>query len=87
MTGPRPPWKPPVIVTGTAVVSITSRQADVLDGFHFGLTNAQIGNRLGLAEDTIKTHAKALFRALGAHDRAHAVALARHFIVHVKEQP
>jgi len=28
-----------------------------------------------VSEDTVKTHARRLFRKLGANDRAHAVAL------------
>ena len=38
-------------------------------------SNAEIGRELYLSEDTVKTHARRLFRKLGASDRAHAVAL------------
>jgi hypothetical protein len=41
-----------------------------------GLPNQQIAERLGICEDTVKSHVKAVFRKLGARDRAHAVALA-----------
>ncbi len=40
-----------------------------------GRSNAQIGQELYLSEDTIKTHARRLFRKLGASDRAQAVAI------------
>ena len=40
-----------------------------------GLSNAGIGKELFLSEDTVKTHARRLFRKLGAADRAQAVAL------------
>jgi DNA-binding NarL/FixJ family response regulator len=40
-----------------------------------GRSNAQIGQELFLSEDTIKTHARRLFRKLGAADRAQAVAI------------
>ena len=40
-----------------------------------GRSNAEIGRELYLSEDTVKTHARRLFRKLGAADRAHAVAL------------
>jgi DNA-binding NarL/FixJ family response regulator len=47
----------------------------VLTGMSQGKSNAQIGRELYLSEDTIKTHARRLFRKLGAKDRAEAVAL------------
>lgn len=40
-----------------------------------GLSNAAIGLELFISEDTVKTHARRLFKKIGAHDRAHAVAL------------
>ena len=40
-----------------------------------GRSNAEIGRELYLSEDTVKTHARRLFRKLGASDRAHAVAM------------
>ena len=36
---------------------------------------AEIGRELYLSEDTVKTHARRLFRKLAAADRAQAVAL------------
>jgi len=39
-----------------------------------GRSNAEIGKELYLSEDTVKTHARRLFRKLGAADRAQAVA-------------
>ncbi len=41
-----------------------------------GKSNAEIGRELFVSEDTVKTHARRLFRKLGARDRAHAVASA-----------
>ncbi len=40
-----------------------------------GKSNAQIGRELYLSEDTVKTHARRMFRKMGASDRAQAVAL------------
>ena len=57
-------------------VVLTPRQADVLTGLSLGLSNAEIGRRLYLTEDTVKSHAKRLFDRLGVHDRAGAVAVA-----------
>ena len=48
------------------------------DGFERkrqGQSNGEIGKELFLSEDTIKTHARRLFRKLGARDRAQAVAV------------
>jgi len=56
-------------------VPLTERERQVLDGMSRGMSNYEIGRELFLSEDTIKTHARRLFRKLGATDRAQAVAL------------
>ncbi len=55
-------------------VQLTERELQVLRGMSQGKSNGQIGRELYLSEDTIKTHARRLFRKLGAKDRAEAVA-------------
>jgi DNA-binding NarL/FixJ family response regulator len=57
-----------------APVQLSMREMQVLTGMSQGKSNAQIGRELYLSEDTIKTHARRLFRKLGAKDRAEAVA-------------
>ena len=57
------------------VPALTEREMQVLRGMSRGRSNAEIGRELYLSEDTIKTHARRLFRKLGAADRAQAVAL------------
>jgi DNA-binding NarL/FixJ family response regulator len=54
--------------------SLTERELQVLRGMADGKSNAEIGRELFVSEDTVKTHARRLFRKLGARDRAHAVA-------------
>lgn len=54
---------------------LTERERQVLDGMSRGKTNNEIGRELFLSEDTVKTHARRLFRKLGVNDRAQAVAL------------
>jgi DNA-binding NarL/FixJ family response regulator len=54
--------------------TLTERERQVLTGMAGGKSNAQIGRDLYLSEDTIKTHARRLFRKLEVGDRAHAVA-------------
>ncbi len=58
-----------------AGVPLTKREIEVLIGMSNGRSNAQIGAELYLSEDTVKTHARRLFRKLGANDRAQAVAI------------
>lgn len=78
-------WRPPQLTAQTDVV-ITARQADVLAGIAHGHTNKQIGARLGIVEESVKTHVKDLLRAVGARNRAHAAALAcsGQVVVHVR---
>jgi DNA-binding NarL/FixJ family response regulator len=54
---------------------LTEREMQVLSGMSRGRSNAEIGKELYLSEDTVKTHARRLFRKLGAADRAQAVAV------------
>ena len=54
--------------------ALTERELQVLRGMADGKSNAEIGRELFVSEDTVKTHARRLFRKLGARDRAHAVA-------------
>jgi DNA-binding NarL/FixJ family response regulator len=57
-------------------IDLTERELQVLRGMADGKSNAEIGRELFVSEDTVKTHARRLFRKLGARDRAHAVASA-----------
>jgi DNA-binding NarL/FixJ family response regulator len=54
---------------------LTEREMQVLTGMSRGRSNAEIGRELYLSEDTVKTHARRLFRKLSAADRAQAVAV------------
>ncbi len=64
-------------VTGRVPVTlaVTERELQILRGMTDGCSNLEIARQLFVSEDTVKTHARRLFRKLGAHDRAHAVAL------------
>jgi DNA-binding NarL/FixJ family response regulator len=48
---------------------VTDRQADVLRLVIKGLTNAEIARQLSIAENTVKQHAHAAYRALGVSSR------------------
>ena len=61
---------------------LTRREDEILDLLGKGLGNRELGQVLGVSEDTIKTHLKSLFRKLEVSDRAEAVreGLRRGFI-------
>ncbi|BCB81463.1 hypothetical protein Pflav_078730 [Phytohabitans flavus] len=69
--GPRTGDRPEVVARR---MTLTERELQVLRGMADGKSNAEIGRELFVSEDTVKTHARRLFRKLGARDRAHAVA-------------
>jgi DNA-binding NarL/FixJ family response regulator len=64
----------PFVERTTPAPDLTERELQVLTGMAAGKSNAAIGRDLYLSEDTIKTHARRLFRKLGVGDRAQAVA-------------
>ncbi|MGH8878552.1 MAG: response regulator transcription factor [Stackebrandtia sp.] len=55
---------------------VSQRELQVLRAMSEGYSNAEIARRLYISEDTVKTHARRIYRKLGARDRAHAVAAA-----------
>ncbi|GGR31355.1 response regulator transcription factor [Streptomyces netropsis] len=59
-----------------APVALTSRERDVLNAVADGLSNADIGKRLVIAEATVKTHLLRVFAKLDVSDRTHAVVTA-----------
>jgi DNA-binding NarL/FixJ family response regulator len=65
----------PALADPTAEFRLSRRERDVLDELLTGLDNRAIAARLCISEDTVKSHVKAIFRKLGARDRAHAIAL------------
>lgn len=56
---------------------LTDRQLEVLSLLARGLTNKEICGVLGIAENTVKTHVKAILEALDATNRTEAAVLAR----------
>ncbi|XRQ06019.1 response regulator, partial [Actinomadura welshii] len=59
-----------------APVTLTTREIDVLNAVADGLSNADIGRRLVIAEATVKTHLLRVFAKLDVSDRTHAVIVA-----------
>lgn len=59
-----------------AVASLTPREREILVAIGRGLTNTEIGERLTVAESTVKTHVGRILMKLGLRDRVHAVIFA-----------
>ncbi|MEX2486688.1 MAG: FHA domain-containing protein [Nitriliruptoraceae bacterium] len=53
---------------------LSPRQQEVLELMATGMTNAQIGDQLGVTERTVKAYAQELYDKLGVRNRAGAVA-------------
>jgi DNA-binding NarL/FixJ family response regulator len=56
---------------------LSEREREVLEAIAAGSTNREIAGRLFLSPHTIKEHTSALYRKLGARNRAEAVQLAQ----------
>lgn len=84
VTVPRAPGQAPryamtpvtAYVAASNLVSrdLSGRELQVLRGMASGMSNGAIARLLFLSEDTVKTHARRMYRVLGAKDRAEAVA-------------
>jgi len=67
---PRPP------VVSALVEPLTSRELEVLQRLSEGLSNKEIGARLGISESTAKFHVNSIVGKLGANGRTDAVVRA-----------
>lgn len=56
--------------------ALTDREVSTLSLAAKGKSNREIGRHLGLSEETVKGHMKAIFSKLAAADRTHAVTIA-----------
>lgn len=54
---------------------LTPRECDIMRLVACGGTNRDIAAELGIGEETVKTYMRSILPKLGAHDRAHAVAI------------
>ena len=59
-----------------ARLGLTQRESEVLELMGRGLSNRAIGQRLYIGEETVKTHARGVYRKLEVSDRAQAIAAA-----------
>jgi NarL family two-component system response regulator LiaR len=58
-------------------LGITPREHEILGLIAAGLSNREIGERLFVSENTVKTHSSRLFEKLGVNRRVQAVVKAR----------
>jgi DNA-binding NarL/FixJ family response regulator len=66
---------------------LTPREADVLELLQDGATNAQIAQSLSIGLETVRTHARNIYRKLGISSRRDLARLARPEAVAVAESP
>jgi DNA-binding NarL/FixJ family response regulator len=59
-----------------ARIGLSQRESEVLGLIVAGLSNRAIASRLVIGDETVKSHARAIYRKLGVSDRAGAVATA-----------
>jgi DNA-binding NarL/FixJ family response regulator len=64
-----------VVIEGADL--LTPREAEVLQLLHDGATNAQIAHRLSIGIETVRTHARNIYRKLGIASRRELARLAR----------
>lgn len=68
--------EPPEAAELDELAGLTNREREILDLIGEGLTNRQIGQRLYLAEKTVKNHISRLLNKLGVERRIQAAVLA-----------
>jgi DNA-binding NarL/FixJ family response regulator len=56
---------------------LTPREAEVLELLQNGATNAQIAHRLSIGVETVRTHARNIYRKLGIASRRELARLTR----------
>jgi len=75
----------PVPATGPFVLNearvrelgLTPRECEILEAIARGMSNREIGEKLCVSENTVKTHSRRLFDKLGAKRRTQAVQIGR----------
>jgi DNA-binding NarL/FixJ family response regulator len=78
-------WFPPEIQTELTTrlrepteVSLTQREREIVHHVALGLRNAEVAERLGITEVTVKSHLNNIFQKLGVRDRVQLTLYAVH---------
>lgn len=71
-----PPEIATEIATHVAEDALSTREVEVLGQVAGGRSNKVIAARMGISEETVKTHMKSILAKLDANDRTHAVTIA-----------
>lgn len=80
-----PPVLRGLLATRHGADALTARELEVLESLAQGLSNQKIGDRLGIAEKTVRIHMTHILDKLGATDRTQAVITAvQRGIVHIE---
>lgn len=66
----------PLPAEASCEANLTRREREILERLVNGMPNKEIAATLGVADQTVKTHVKNLFRKLGVSDRTTAAVLA-----------
>ena len=72
---------------GSARPTLTEREDQVLQGVFEGLTNKEIGTKIGVSEDSVKATLKYLFHKTGARTRSQLVRIALEGSFHTDKNP
>ena len=60
----------------TRTALLTKREREILQLLAHGLSNAEVGQRLFISQETVKSHVRHILAKLDAGTRTHAVAIA-----------
>ena len=64
------------------IVPLAERELEILQGFANGQSQVEIGERLSVKPNTVRTHVDHILRKLGVHSKLEAVAFAlRHNLI------
>ncbi|MBP1644389.1 MAG: regulatory protein LuxR [Acidobacteria bacterium] len=79
VAAPVPPAPEPFVPDAARIsaLEITPRELEILGLVAAGLSNREIGERLFVSENTVKTHCSRLFDKLGAKRRTQAIQIGR----------
>ena len=66
----------PVVAEGSGRIQLTEREREIMTLVASGLQSGDMAERLFLSPETVKSHVHNAMGKLGAHTRAHAVAIA-----------